>query len=295
MKSSLFLPIVLSIFIAAVANAQQVIRLYEGKAPGSESWDWTEKENTKNLFNTRVIYNVSEPTLTAYLPDKSRANGTAVVIAPGGGFHTLSIDSEGIEVAKWLNERGVAAFVLKYRLVKSETDDPVKELMELMGKNVSVELDKNNASVVPLAIADAQQAMRYVRSHAKELAIQPDRIGFMGFSAGGTVTMGLGYDYTPETRPDFLVPIYAYMGALPNKKVPNDAPPIWICAASDDQLGLAPHSVQLYSDWLAAKKSAELMMYAKGGHGYGMRKNKLPTDHWIERFGEWLTLQGFLK
>lgn len=277
------------------AYAQRVIPLYEGKAPGSESWTWSEAESTKNMFNTRVVYNVSTPTLTAYLPDPATATGTAVVVAPGGAFHTLSIDSEGIDVAKWLNSKGVAAFVLKYRVVHSLTSDPVAELMPKMQD--LKKLDDENAPVVPLAIADGRRAMEYVRSHAAQFGLRTDRIGLMGFSAGGTVTMGVGFDYTPANRPDFLAPIYPYLGtgAIAKQTVPADAPPLFVCAATDDQLKLAPHSTKLYNDWIAANKSAELHMYLKGGHGFGMRKQNLPTDTWIDRFGDWLALNGYLK
>jgi acetyl esterase/lipase/lysophospholipase L1-like esterase len=286
---------VLLISVARFASAQTVIPLYDGKAPGSETWTWTEAENNANAFNTRVVYNVVQPTLTAYLPPADLATGTAVVIAPGGGFHTLSIDSEGIEVAKWLNAKGVAAFVLKYRLVHSLTTDPVAELMAQMS-NIQ-KFDADNTALIPLAIADGKRAMYYVRSHAKDYDLLPDHIGLMGFSAGGTVAMGVGFDYTPITRPDFLAPVYAYLGptAIARQVVPTDAPPLFICAATDDQLKLAPHSAKLYTDWLAANKPAELHMYAKGGHGFGMRKQGLPSDAWIERFGEWLKLNGYLK
>ncbi len=286
--------VLLSVLIAPITQAQQVIRLYEGKAPGSENWTWDEAENSTNLFKTRVVYNVSTPTLTAYLPSPELATGTAIVVAPGGGFHTLSIDSEGIDVAKWLATRGIAAFVLKYRVVRSMTSDPVAELMPKMADKQK--LDAENAPVVPLAIADGRRAIEYVRQHAKEFAIQPDRIGLMGFSAGGTVTMGVGFAYSPANRPDFLAPIYPYLGtgAIAQQVVPADAPPLFVCAATDDQLGLAPHSTKLYTDWIAAGKSAELHMYQKGGHGFGMRKQNLPTDTWIDRFGDWLKLNGYL-
>jgi len=117
----------------------------------------------------------------------------------------------------------------------------------------------------------------------------------MGFSAGGTVTTGVAMHYTPESRPDFVAPIYAYLGLLGEADVPKDAPPLFALAASNDPLGLADDSVELYSKWLAAKKSAELHMYATGGHGFGMKKQNIPSDQWIERFGEWLDGQALLK
>ena len=295
MRNYLFTSVFTTLLGVSIAQAQRVIPLYAGKAPGSESWTWSEAESTQNSFNTRVVYNVSAPTLTAYLPSSSMATGTAIVVAPGGAFHTLSIDSEGIDVARWLNDRGVAAFVLKYRVVRSLTSDPVAELMEKMQD--FKKLDAENAPVIPLAIADGKRAMEYVRGHAAEFGLRTDRIGLMGFSAGGTVTMGVGFDYTPANRPDFLAPIYPYLGkeAIASQVVPTDAPPLFVCAASDDQLKLAPHSTRLYTDWLAANKSAELHIYLKGGHGFGMRKQNLPTDSWIDRFGDWLALNGYLR
>ncbi len=278
--------------LTSAASAQKVIRLYPGAAPGSEKWTHQEKEYFSPIFNTQVVTNVAQPTLTAYLPEAAKANGTAVIVAPGGGFHALSINSEGVDVAKWLAERGVAAFVLKYRLVPTG-EDGVKEMMEKAANRQK--FDADNAAVVPLAIADGIAAVAYVRKHAAEFGIAPNRIGLMGFSAGGTVTAGTLFNCTAESRPDFAAPIYAYLGALKETAAPKDAPPLFVVAASDDQLGLAPDSVSLYSKWLAAKKPAELHLYSKGGHGFGMKKQNLPSDQWIDRFGDWLGLQGLLK
>ena len=135
----------------------------------------------------------------------------------------------------------------------------------------------------------------YVRKHASEYKISPVRIGIIGFSAGGTVTASTAYNYTAENRPDFVAPIYAYMPEFLQGAMPNDAPPMFLAAATDDQLGLAPHSVDLYNKWVAAKHSAELHLYANGGHGFGMRTQNIPTDTWIDRFADWLNAQGFLK
>jgi acetyl esterase/lipase len=241
-----------------------------------------------------VIYNVAEPSLTAYLPDPATANGTALIIAPGGAFHTLSIESEGTAVAKWLNAKGVACFVLKYRLVYMDTNDPIGTLMQKMGD--FKKLDEENDSVVNMAIADGLRAIEFVRTHATTYKVNPAKIGIIGFSAGGTVTMGTVFNSTAINRPNFAAPVYPYMNALKNQLIPTDAPPLFICAASDDQLGLASHSTNLYNTWIAAKKEAELHMYLKGGHGFGMRKQGLPTDTWIERFGDWMNLKGlFVK
>ncbi|XHR92891.1 alpha/beta hydrolase [Mucilaginibacter sp. UC70_90] len=136
-----------------VQAQQKIIPLYPGAAPGSENWTWNEGESDSNAFNTKVVYNVTHPSLGVFLPDSSIATGTAVVICPGGGFHTLSINSEGYDVAKWLNKQGVACFVLKYRLAHSLTNDPVKELVAKMSQK---DFPKQVAPVIPLAIADAR-------------------------------------------------------------------------------------------------------------------------------------------
>jgi acetyl esterase/lipase len=274
--------------VSALAG-ERVIPLYDGPAPGSENWKQDEKESRTNFWNTRVVFNVSKPTLT-YFPATSAANGAAVIICPGGAFYALSIDSEGFNVARALNEKGISAFVLKYRLVECKTDDPTREVM------TAGNLDEKVAPVIPLAMADGLAAVRHVRQHAKEFGIKPDRIGIVGFSAGGTVAASVAYNYSAESRPDFVAPIYLAYAWVPKKNgVPADAPPAFILAATDDPLGLAPHSVSMYQAWTAARKPAELHLYSKGGHGFGMNKQNLPSDRWHLLLTDWLETHGFLK
>ena len=146
MKTKFAFALCLLLTTANILAQQKVIQLYEGPAPGSESWTWTEAENNNNLWKTRVVYNVSKPTLTVFQPEEGKANGTAVIIAPGGAFHALSIDSEGFDVAKWLVEKGVTCFVLKYRIARSLTTDPVKEVTDKWNKK---EFGEENAVVIP--------------------------------------------------------------------------------------------------------------------------------------------------
>lgn len=280
------------IYATSAVAQQKVVPLYNGSPPGSESWTWSEAENDSNLWQTKVVYNVSKPTLTVFQPEEGKANGTAVIIAPGGAFHALSIDSEGFDAAEWLVKKGVTCFVLKYRVARSFTSDPVKEVTAKWGKK---EFEEANAAVIPLAIADGREAIAYVRKHADEFNVIPNRIGIMGFSAGGTVTAGSLFNYSRENRPDFAAPIYPYFPKDMIGAVGKDAPPLFILTASNDGLGLAPHSIDLYREWLSAKKDAELHMYARGDHGFGMKTQNLPTDKWIERFAEWLKVQGLLK
>lgn len=283
----------LLLFTACFANAQQkVIQLYNGNAPGSENWTWHEAVSEHNTANTRKVYNVVHPTLGVFLPDPAIATGTAVVICPGGSFQTLSIDNEGNEEAKWLNDHGVAAFVLKYRVIHSLTNDPVSEV------NANYKTQSYHDQVVklfPMALADARLAISYVREHAAEYNLSSSKIGIMGFSAGGTLAGASAYKYTPANKPDFVALLYPFFPAELQSEILADAPPMFVAAAADDELGLAPHSVDIYQKWVASKHIAELHMYTKGGHGFGMRKQNIPTDKWIERFGEWLALEGFLK
>ena len=294
MKVKPFLYLLLFVFVSTFVSAQQkVIQLYPGAAPGSENQAWNEQENNSNSWNTKVVFNVSRPTLNVFLPDSTVANsGTAVVICPGGGFYALSINNEGYDVAKWLTRKGITCFVLKYRLVHVTSNDPVKEWTEGLGKP---EVNEKMGAAIPLAIADGRAAIAYVRAHASDCGISPDKIGILGFSAGGTVAASAAYDYTPANRPDFVAPVYAYMPPALQKAIPADAPPLFLAAATDDQLGLNAHSVDLYNKWSAAKHPAELHIYAKGGHGFGVQKQGLPTDAWIDRLSDWLQQQGFIK
>ncbi|HTW79951.1 MAG TPA: alpha/beta hydrolase [Terracidiphilus sp.] len=279
------------VVLGAAASAQQVIPLYPGVAPGSKPESYPEREYFSKSWNTRIVANVTSPSLTVFKPAPGLGNQTAVVICPGGGFMALSIDSEGYDVARYLAAKGVTAFVLKYRLAHTG-DDASVEFQTLYADHQ--QFDDMLRQEAPLAFADGLAAVTYVRQHAAEWGVSPDRVGIMGFSAGGGVTASVAFHYTAESRPAFLAPIYE--GGYPlSGPVPADAPPIFIAAANDDQLGLAPQSVKLYQMWADAHKSAELHIYARGGHGFGMRQQNIPTDHWIDQFVAWLALQGFMS
>lgn len=280
------------LFVKPGASAQQkVIQLYNGAAPGSESWTYSEQEY-KPGTNEALIYNVSHPTLTVYPADAGTATGTAVIVCPGGGFYILAARHEGTDVAHWLNKKGVTVFLLKYRLAQSVTDNPGKELSDNMKQTGFVQ---KVSPFIPLCIADGRAAIQYVRTHATAYNIKPAQIGIMGFSAGGTVAAASAFNYTAENRPDFVAPVYGFMPPAIQGPVLDDAPPLFLAVASDDNLGLASHSVDMYTKWLNAKKPAELHIYQKGSHGFGMHQQNIPTDTWIERFGDWLGLLGYIK
>ena len=210
-----------------VALATPVVGAQTMNLDGSAAADSAsrgENEYLSDIFGTEVVTNVSVPTLTAFLPEQG--NGMGVVIAPGGGFHALSINSEGNDVARWLNERGVAAFVLRYRLVAGG-DDVVAGMLAKPQEQSA----KDMAQVAPLAGADGLAAMRLVKSRAAEFGVDPEQVGFMGFSAGGAVTLHVAHQYDAESKPAFVAPIYAAARWLDELALPADAPPVFIVAA----------------------------------------------------------------
>jgi acetyl esterase/lipase len=228
--------------------------------------------------------------LIHYKADPAKDKGAAIIICPGGGFHALSIESEGEMLASWLAERGISSFILKYRLVPTG-DDGVQEYQEKSMKGEGREL---TGQLIKLSIADGVSAVDYVRKNAASLGVKTDMIGVIGFSAGGTVAAGTAFLATATTMPTFIAPIYGYLSPFDEMPFPENAPPLFVSAASDDPLQLAPHSAQIYSRWIENRKPAEIHMYAKGGHGYGMRKNNNVSDTWVERFGDWLGSMGWL-
>lgn len=278
----------------------EVLRIWPGAAPGSEAWTWREQA-TPPLSPTdseRRVRNVAVPTLTVFRPAPGAANGTAVVIAPGGGFRFLSIDSEGYEVARWLAAHGVTSFVLRYRLQHTPESDAgfqqdVREMFaRLMTSRDPEDVGRQiDASQAEPGAQDGLQAIRVVRRRAADWGIDPHRIGILGFSAGGMVADYTALHYDPESRPDFVGSIYAGMMSPP--PVPADAPPLFAAVASDDPLGLQPATVRLFDAWLAAKKPAELHVFQAGGHGFGMNRKGTTSDHFIEEFYWWLQANGW--
>jgi acetyl esterase/lipase len=289
-KSVLGLFLFLSSVSSAVAQ-QPVIPLYSGAAPGSETAQQKEWEVISPTDKQKRIRNVTWPTLTAFLPERAVANGTAIIIAPGGGFMHLAIEKEGMEVAKWLRERGVAAFVLKYRLLDT---GPTEESYQKRAKELAGSAGENTErqKLVAQAVADGRQAIKLVRQRAAEWGIAPDRIGLMGFSAGGILTMGVVMQHDADSRPNFAAPIYG--GSTNSLPVAADAPNLFIAVADDDR-AFSASSAKLYLEWKAAGRAAELHIYSKGGHGFGLTRRGWPVDSWIDRFGDWLQTQGLLK
>lgn len=253
--------------------------------PGNLRWEGREKHYFSPLWNTRVVTNVSIPSLEVYHPAPGTNNRAAVVVAPGGGLFGLSINSEGREVARWLSGKGFTVFVLKYRLAPTGADG-ITEVSNQFGTDPQGAMARVK-QVLPYSVADGLSAVAYARSRAHAYGFDANKVGFMGFSAGGAVTMGVGYEGKGEQAADFLVPVYPWTDAYAVADAPENAPPMLVVCATDDPLGLAPGSVALYTAWQKAGKVVGLHMYSEGGHGFGMRIQNLPSDHWIERFYDW--------
>jgi acetyl esterase/lipase len=265
-------------FLTTGSADSQVVNIWPGRAPGSENWSQKEKTADNTPIGT-VVFNVVTPTLTAYLPDRSRATGTGVIIAPGGAFVALAIDLEGNNVARWLQEKGIAAFVLKYRIMEKRQEGILAGMnMDEAGK---------------YGIADGIQALRVVRQHAAEWGISPDRVGFMGFSAGAMVTSGALLQKDAAGRPNFAAMIYGGpFGVMP--PIPGKLPPIFMAWAQDDTMALAP-VVKFYQALTSAGHKPEVHIFSAGGHGFGMRKQGTSSDHWIDAFYSWLEAQGLTR
>ncbi len=279
--------VLITMSIVNLTVAQEIVKIPHEKSTTSV-WEGGEKEYFSDIWQNEVVTNVSVPTMEVFRPQTP--NGTSVIVAPGGGLYALSIKSEGTDVAKWLNQKGITAFVLKYRLVPTGADG-VKEITE-EGTTNPARIVERVAPVLPFSVADGLSSVAHVRENASKYGVDPKKIGFMGFSAGGAVTMGVAYNYKATNRPDFLVPVYPWTDAMPVQEAPSDAPPMLVICASDDPLGLAKGSIQLYSSWLQAGKVVGLHMYSKGGHGFGMKPQDLPSDNWISRFYDWSVAEG---
>jgi acetyl esterase/lipase len=268
---------------AQLAPPAREIPLYAGVAPGSENWTYTER--SAGTPAKPQAQNIVRPVLLYYPAEKAAAVGTAMIVAPGGGYRTLMMSYEGVDVAKRLNQMGVDAFVLKYRTTYVDPDAPPAPA----GRGPATAGPQAGQNVREMAGADGQQAVRLVRLHAAEFGVLPDRIGMIGFSAGGGVLLSTVYG-PADGRPDFAAPVYA-AGASSNPP-PQGAPPLFIAVAADDQTVGYQGSVDLFVAWRKAGLPAELHVFQTGQHGF--RKKGGGADHYLDRLEEWLKLNGLL-
>jgi len=263
----------------------EVLALWPDGAPGTPE-SWVEQEYT----GQHSVTFVTRPTLTVFHPKGGTKSDASVIVAPGGAFSGLAIRKEGIAVAQWFADRGITAFLLKYR---------VRPFFDEIGKVLSVPPPISEGSgsqdrfepKVSLARADGMQAVRLVRASAQEYGIAPDKVGFIGFSAGAMTAMNVTLAGDSASRPDFVIPIY---GAMPDTKVPADAPPAFVMVARDDSI-MFERSVEIFERWSAANRPVEFHAYEKGGHGFGMQQRGLPVDRWPAALEAWLVDQGLIE
>lgn len=266
------------------------IALYEGPAPGSEGA--TYEEVWTDTGTERWARNVTHPTLLPVLPEAGKANGAAVIVVPGGGFQFVSIDNEGYPIAEWLAERGVAAFILKYRVMQTPEDEA--EFAEVMRRLFSPEPGDERVDIskgIPFAVADAQAALRMVESRSANWGVDPDRIGMLGFSAGAITTMGVTLADGDAPRPDFIGYIY---GSMTPVDVPESAPPMFAALAADDGL-FGAQGFGVVEAWRKAGAPVELHYYEHGGHGFGSYKRGVTADGWFDQFVDWMSARGLLQ
>jgi acetyl esterase/lipase len=275
----------------AIPAQPTAIELGTGRLPGA-----TSPEVWHTQYGSLFARNVVVATLTPFLPDPVKANGTAVIVAPGGGFRSLSMENEGWDVAKALAAKGVAAFVLKYRLNQTPAD--LAESERAMAQMVGA-MTRRPAAPPPSGspfgniqpqIDDARAAFALVRKRAAEWKVDPNRIGMVGFSAGAMLTMATTLA-GQDAKPAFIGNIY---GGLNPVTVPADAPPLFIAIAADDPLFPAAQW-GLIDTWRAAKRPVEFHLYEQGGHGFGMYPKTTTSTGWFNAFTDWMTMHGFIK
>jgi acetyl esterase/lipase len=244
-----------------------------------------------------VVRNVSQATLTPFLPAAAKATGAAMIVAPGGGTLVLGMDLQGYQIARWLNERGIAAFVLKYRLVPTPGDlSAFLKVVEGSPSSYSEVVSEKQGEQEEIATReDGLEAVRYVRAHATQWKISPDRVGFMGFSAGGYTAVGVALKADEPSKPNVVALIY---GTMPSAlTVAPSAPPIFIAASSDDPLysvgSGADAFTNTYMAWQQAHVPAELHMFSTGGHGFGITPKGKSSDQWTGLLDHWLRERQF--
>lgn len=272
----------------ATPSQPDALVLGTGPLPGARA-----PEAWHSQYGSVFARNVTVATLTPFLPEPGRATGAAVIVAPGGGFRTLSMENEGWDVARALAARGVAAFVLKYRLNPTPEDmggfeRSMREMFSGAARPPRMTPEQAMAGLQP-QIADARAAFALVRDRADEWRIDPNRIGMVGFSAGAMLTMATALT-ARDAAPAFIANIY---GSLAPVSVPAGAPPLFVALAADDPL-FGNSGFGLIESWRAAGRPVEFHLYEQGGHGFGMYPKDTTSTGWFEAFAQWLAMHGYM-
>lgn len=285
-------PVQLDHTMTPIAIPEQPEAIEVGTAPLPNA---TAQEAWYVQYGSRFVRNVTVATITPFLPDPANASGTAIVVAPGGGFRTLSIENEGWNVARALAERGVAAFVLKYRLNQTPADmaafqRSMDELFSNTGRRPPRPDPAQMTTQLAPQLEDVRAAFALIRERAATWQIDPQRIGMLGFSAGAMLTLATVL-VGENVRPALIGNIY---GPLTAVSVPADAPPLFVALAADDPF-FADSGFGLIESWRAAKKPVEFHLYEQGGHGFGMYPKETTSTGWFAAFVSWLAMHGMLN
>ena len=271
---------ILSLLLTISLNAQEQISIKHQK------WELKSyKENSVLISKQEGVWldNISVPEMHLYKAKGDSITDKAMIICPGGALFFSAYEKEGVKLAKKLALNGITAIVLKYRTYPRKGS--VIEWQRTLKTQTAIDSAK---TILPYSSKDALNAIEVIRNNASKYNINPNKIGLMGFSAGGAVTMEAAYTSISKNQPNFIAPIYPWMLIVDKQKVPLNKPPAFISCANDDPLMLATPSVQIYQDWISAGAEAELHMFSKGGHGYGMNKINAPVDRWSQLLIDWI-------
>jgi len=289
-------------YIERPADAAGIYAIYPDSGIPEKSKEWTWHEQSTPIENGKMVRNVVLPTVTVFRPEKGKANGTSVIVLPGGAFYVLMMNKEGYDMARWLTNQGITAFVLKYRVghMPEKDEDLPAFQAKLFGALPKVSPSETYPPMSHPQIEEARlwgeedgrQAIRFIRQNAASLEIDPKKIGIMGFSAGGGISVNAALQHDSISRPDFVGAIYAGYRII--SPYPNDLPPMFIAIADDDKNVAPISSARLFEDWHKLGSSVELHIFANGKHGFGTRKQNLLSDIWMDLFKNWLAAEGFL-
>jgi len=273
----------LSLLITISLNAQEKIAIKHQK------WELKSyKENSVLISKQEGVWldNISVPEMHLYKAKGDSITDKAMIICPGGGLFFSAYDKEGVKLAKKLASNGITAIVLKYRTYPRK-GSVIDWAGTLWGKpQMAIDSAK---IILPYSTKDALTAIEVMREKAAKYNINPNKIGLMGFSAGGAVTMEAAYTSISKNQPNFIAPIYPWMDIVKGQKVPSNKPPAFItCANNDEYREIPTSSVQIYQDWIQAEAKVELHMFSEGGHGFGMNKINSPVDRWSQLLIDWI-------
>ena len=271
------------LIIAIPVNAQEKILLDHQK------WELKSyKENRVLISEQEGVWldNISEPEMDLYKAQGNSVTDKTMIICPGGALLFSAYEKEGVKLAKKLALNGITAIVLKYRTYPRKGS--VIDWAGTLWDKPQVAIDSAKI-ILPYSTKDALKAIEVMREKAAKYNINPNKIGLMGFSAGGAVTMEAAYTSILKNQPNFIAPIYPWMDIVEGQKVPSNKPPAFItCANNDEYREIPTSSVQIYQDWIQAEAKVELHMFSEGGHGFGMNKINSPVDSWSQLLIDWI-------